>query len=136
MKKIFWTVMASLLSTPSLFAAPAAGSGFANFDTAGSNASDVAVSGIKSWIWVIGFIPFAFGIYSAFKMNEYLNQKDESSGGQNEPKVSRYGKVLGAGLVGVMIVYLLLGLFGLVFAGKTFAQSWQALVINFWGQIF
>ncbi len=131
MKKIFWTIITFFLMQPVVYAGS-----FDNFDKAGGDAKDVAVSGIQSWIWVIGFIPFAFGIYSAFKMNEYLNQKDESGSGNTEPKVSRYGKVLGAGLAGVMIVYILLGLFGLVFAGKDFGETWDALVVNFWTQIF
>ena len=109
---------------------------FANFDKAGNNSESVVVSGISAWKWVVAFLPFAFGTYSAFKVNEYLNQKDESSGGQQEPKVSRYAKVLSAFIVAVIIVYLVLGTLGLVFAGQSFADTWDTFVIKFWEQIF
>ena len=109
---------------------------FNEFNQAGSNAQDVAVEGIKAWTWIVGFIPLGFGIFSAFKMNEYLNQKDESGGGQTEPKATRYAKVLGAGIVGVLIIYMLLGLFGMVFANKSFSETWDTFVIQLWSKIF
>lgn len=109
---------------------------FANFDKAGENSEAVVVSGISAWKWIVAFAPFAFGTYCSFKVNEYLNQKDESSQGQQEPKVSRYAKVLSAFIVACIIVYLVMGTLGLVFAGQSFADTWDTFVIKFWEQIF
>lgn len=115
--------------------AMASASGFTNFDSAGADAQDIAISGMGSWKWIIAFIPLGFGIFSAMKMNEYLNQKDEGQG-QNEPKATRYAKVLGAGIVGVLIIYILLGLIGKVFAGEDFGTTWSVFVTDFWSQLF
>lgn len=130
MKKILVIFTLLTLGSISAFA------NFANFDQAGSAAENVAVSGMQSWKWLIGFIPIGFGLFSAFKVNEYLNQKDESGGGQTEPKATRYAKVLGAGIIGVLIIYMLMGLAGMVFADKSFSETWQAFVIDFWSQLF
>lgn len=130
MKKILVIFTLLALGSISAFA------NFANFDQAGSAAENVAVSGMQSWKWLIGFIPIGFGLFSAFKVNEYLNQKDESGGGQTEPKATRYAKVLGAGIIGVLIIYMLMGLAGMVFADKSFSETWQAFVVDFWSQLF
>lgn len=114
-------------------------SAFASFDQfnqAGDDAQQVAIEGIKTWVWIVGFIPLGFGAFVAFKVNEYLNQKDDNGGGQTEPKATRYIKVLGAGLTGVLIIYIVLGLFGLVFANKSFSETWDRFVIQLWEQIF
>lgn len=124
-----------MLSLGAISAFAAGGGSFANFDEAGGNAQDIAISGMSSWKWIVGFIPLGFGIFSAFKMNEYLNNKDEGQG-QQEPKATRYVKVLGAGIVGVLIIYILLGLIGKVFAGKDFSETWETFVTNFWSQLF
>lgn len=108
---------------------------FTQFNTAGTQASDVIISGITAWTWIFAFIPFGFAIFIAFKFNEYLNQKDEQSGGQSEPKVSRYGKVILVGAAAIVIAYILLGLFGKVFAGMEFSDTWRIFVTDFWGKI-
>lgn len=133
MKKVLLVVLALVISSATLFAA---GETFSNFDSAGTDAQSVAISGMQSWKWVVGFIPLGFGLFSAFKVNEYLNQKDESGGGQTEPKATRYAKVLGAGIVGILVIYILLGLLGAVFADKTFTETWKTFVVDFWSQLF
>lgn len=132
MKRILIVLAVLMATSLAVFAADS----FSSFDNAGNSAQNVAVSGIKSWKWIIGFMPFAFGIYSAIKVNEYLNQKDESGQGQNEPKATRYVKVLGAGIFGILIIYILLGLIGTVFADKSFSETWQTFVVDLWSQIF
>lgn len=110
--------------------------GFSSFNQGGSDAESSVKGGIQAWDWVIAFLPVAFGVFVAFKVNEYLNQKDEQSQGQTEPKASRYFKVLSGFIVGIMIIYICLGMFGLVFAGKSFADSWQTFVVDFWSTVF
>lgn len=133
MKKCLIIILALMATSVALFAA--GGDTFDAFDKAGTSSQNVAVSGIQSWKWLVGFIPVAFGLFTAFKMNEYLNQKDEGQG-QNEPKPSRYAKVLGAFLIGVLIIYMLLGVFGAVFADKSFSETWQSFVVDLWSQVF
>ena len=133
MKKKFFLIMAFfLIGAVGLFAAET----FENFNNAGDSAQNVAISGMQSWKWLVGFIPVGLGTFCAFKLNEYLNQKDENNNGQTEPKATRYLKVFAAGIIGTLISYMLLGLFGLVFAGKSFSETWEAFVTSFWSQLF
>ena len=102
---------------------------------AGEQAKGTAVGAIKSWIWLAGFIPFGIATWVTWKLKEHLEQKDEQAGGQTEPKASRYIKLIGAFIIGVIVTYILLGVFAKVFAGKNYEESWNFFVRDFWQQI-
>ena len=102
---------------------------------AGKEAKGTAVGAIRSWIWLVGFVPFGVATWVTWKLKEHLEQKDEQAGGQTEPKASRYIKLIGAFIVGVIVTYILLGVFGKVFAGVGYEESWNFFVKDFWEQI-
>ena len=102
---------------------------------AGEQAKGTVVGAIKSWIWLAGFIPFGIATWVTWRLKEHLEQKDEQAGGQTEPKASRYIKLIGAFIIGVIVTYILLGVFAKLFAGKEYEDSWNFFVRDFWKQI-
>ena len=114
-----------------------AGEGLKELNTAGEEGRTTFVNAIKGWKWVFGILPFAIAIGIAYKVKDYLEQKDEQAGGQTEPKASRYAKIVAAFIAGIIIMFILYGIFGLVFAGQTeFSAGWRIFVTDFWKLIF
>ena len=82
-------------------------------------------------------MPFAVAWFIAYKVKDYLEQKDEQAGGQTEPKPAGYAKIVAGFIAGIIIMFILYGIFGLVFAGQTeFAKGWEIFVTDFWKLIF
>ena len=102
---------------------------------AGEQAKSTAVGAIRSWVWLVGFVPFGIATWVTWKLKEHLEQKDEQAGGQTEPKASRYIKLIGAFIIGVIVTYILLGVFGKIFADQDYAVSWKFFVEDFSKQI-
>lgn len=96
----------------------------------------ICISTFKGWLWIFAFLPFGLAIFAVVKTKEYLEAKDEQSNGQSEPKVSRYGKMVLAFVVTVLVCYIVYGLFGMVFAGDGFGDMWGKLVADFWINVF
>lgn len=103
----------------------------------GAQAEAEVVTTIKGWLWVSAFMPFAVGTGLVVLTKNYLEQKDEQSNGQTEPKFQRYAKLIGAFVGGVIIMFIVYGLWGMVFMGESsFTATWNKLVTPFWEQIF
>lgn len=128
MNKIFIVFLGFLFFAASLYGAD----GLESLNDAGTTARDTVTGAIRSWNWIIGMIPLLLSAYATWKLKEYLETKDEQAGGQTEPKFSRYLKLIVAFVGMIVIVYILLGLFGAVFAKKTFGEMWENLVVPFW----
>lgn len=58
-----------------------AGEGLKELNTAGEEGRTTFVNAIKGWKWVFGILPFAIAIGIAYKVKDYLEQKDEQAGG-------------------------------------------------------
>lgn len=112
----------------------AAGDQFEGFNNAGESAKSSTQGMIAAWIWVLALIPVGIGAVAAFKMREHLDQKEEQN--QHEPKPMRYAKVAGAFLVGIAISFIVYGVFGTIFLGKTFSETWGVIVLPFWNALF
>lgn len=110
--------------------------GLQSLNNAGATAQTTVVKAVEGWRWLLGIVPLGVAGFLAFKMKEYLEQKDEQSGGQSEPKFSRYGKIIAAFIGGIVITYIVFGVLGTVFANKGFGDMWELLVVDFWKQIF
>lgn len=131
-------LIVSIVLASDVFGNPQQGGGQGADDAlneAGRRAKGTAVGAIQSWVWLAGFIPFGVATWVTWKLKEHLEQKDEQAGGQTEPKASRYIKLIGAFIIGVIVTYILLGVFGMVFAGKGYAETWKFFVTDFWGKI-
>lgn len=103
---------------------------------AGEGARDEVVTTVKGWQWLFAFLPFAVGIGLVVATHNYLETKDEQSNGQSEPKAQRYFKLVLAFIVGIIAVYIVYGVFGMVFAKTTFGGMWDQLVTDFWVRVF
>lgn len=131
----------SIVAPPPAFAGPTTptttSSGTNKFDsmeTAGGDSKEAVTGVIQKWRWVLAILPFALAIFVAYKTKEYFEAKDEQTGSQQEPKASRYAKIVGSGVVAIVVVFLLYGVFGKVFAGKEFGTTWTTLVTSFWSE--
>lgn len=112
-----------------------AGEGLTKLNEAGKGAETTVIKTIQNWRWIFALLPFGLGFFIAFQIKGYLEQKDEQSNGQTEPKVSRYGKIFAGFIAGIVVCFILYGIFGSVFAGKEFMQMWDYLVMDFWKQL-
>jgi len=104
-------------------------------DGAGTEAKKQVRGVFSDWMWLFAFMPFLFAVFITWKVREYFEAKDEQSG-QQEPRISRYAKMIAAFIGGVLICYILYGLFGKVFAGQEFGDMWEDLVVDFWTGVF
>jgi|GEM_PF-2218299 hypothetical protein len=133
---VFGLVLAFGIFAPDAFAG-VSGQGLKELNTAGQEGRDTFVLAVKGWKWVFGILPFAVAWFIAYKVKDYLEQKDEQAGGQTEPKPARYAKIIAGFIAGIIIMFILYGIFGLVFAGQTeFAKGWEIFVTDFWKLIF
>ncbi|WP_172198988.1 hypothetical protein [Campylobacter sp. RM16188] len=112
-----------------------AGEGLTKLNEAGKGAETTVIKTIQNWRWIFALLPFGLGFFMAFRIKGYLEQKDEQSNGQTEPKASRYGKIFASFIAGIVVCFILYGIFGSVFAGKEFMQMWDYLVMDFWKQL-
>ena len=130
-------LIVSIVLASDVFGNPQQGNNAQNqaLNEAGKQAKGTAVGAIRSWVWLVGFVPFGIATWVTWKLKEHLEQKDEQAGGQTEPKASRYIKLIGAFIIGVIVTYILLGVFGKIFADQDYAVSWKFFVEDFWKQI-
>jgi len=106
-----------------------------NLQAAGGKSKNEVQTAISGWMWVMAFAPFVGALFIAYKVKEYYEAKDEQAGGQTEPKVSRYMKIVGGFIGGVLIFYILYGVWGMVFANSNFSDMWNVMVVDFWGKL-
>lgn len=112
-----------------------ASEGMKNLNEAGESSKTVVVKTVQNWRWLFALLPFAVGILISLRIKNYLDQKDEQSGGQSEPKVTRYGKMVLGLIGGIVIMFILYGVFGSVFAGQDFMHMWDYFVMDFWKEV-
>ena len=137
-KLLVFFLIVSIVLASDVFGTPGQGGNNAQnqaLNEAGEQAKSTAVGAIRSWVWLVGFVPFGIATWVTWKLKEHLEQKDEQAGGQTEPKASRYIKLIGAFIIGVIVTYILLGVFGKIFADQDYAVSWKFFVEDFWKQI-
>lgn len=117
-----------------IYAAGQQSQGFQSLNESGEAAKTTVSTAIKSWSWIFAILPFVIAIGLALLVKMRLDEKEEN--GQTMPKMQRYTQIVGGMIVGVVISYVLYGLIGKIFLGKTFSESWQTLVTDFWSNIF
>lgn len=103
---------------------------FAQITEALRAAKEVVQSVIANSIWLLAFFPIVIGGVLAFLVKEHLENKESTS--QYEPRVMKFGKIIGAFVAGVIFVFILYGFIGKGLMGYDFGQSWDLFVTKFW----
>lgn len=122
----------ALLSFP-LVAMAAAGDNFAELEQSGDAAKGAIQGVLKHVIWLTALFPVGLGVFSGMRMKEHIENKEEQS--QHEPKWMKNGKIVAAFAGGILIAFILIGVFGKIFMGLTFSVAWGKFVINFWKDV-
>lgn len=128
-KKQLMLMLTSLLMSVDLFAA-GGGNNFETLEEAIGWAKEAIQGIIANSFWLLAIIPVGAAGYSWKIMKEYLENKEETS--QFEPKWQKNGKLIVAALGGVVVTFLTYGIFGAIFFGKGFMETWELLVVRFW----
>ena len=85
---------------------------------------------IQAFIWVAAFSPL---IGPGYLIREKLKDLDEKKSSDQYPsKPMRIFQVVGAGIIGLVAAYFLVGAFGKILAGFTWEESWKTFVTEFW----
>lgn len=132
MKKVLHLFLGFFLATPTFVFAANDDKGLESLNQSGAAAKNVVANAIHNWKWIFALLPFGVGIFVAMQVKNHLEMQDERSNGQNEPKISRWGKIVGAFIGGVIIMFILYGILGKVFADMSFADMWKTMVTDFW----
>jgi Mn2+/Fe2+ NRAMP family transporter len=107
-----------------------------NFDGLTGSAGDAksTVQGaIASVLWILALLPIGVATFAAAKMKEHLENKEEQN--QHEPKWMKFTKLISAFMGGLLVSFLVLGIFGKILLGLTFSETWTNLVVNFWAGV-
>jgi preprotein translocase subunit SecG len=107
--------------------------GFTSLEDTSNGAKGAIVGLLKTITWLVAFFPVAVAGFFAFKMKEHIENKEENN--QNEPKWIKNGKIISAFAGGVLIAYIIVGIFGSVFMDANMNDSWKSLVTDFWKQL-
>jgi len=130
MRKVFLLLLGLMVVGTAAFAA----NDFTQMTDAGGNAKETVQGTIAAWLWITALLPLGVSITLFFVVKDWQEQKEEQ--GQTQPKIAKYMSLLGAVIAGILIMYIVYGLIGVVFADKTFSEMWTTLVVDFYRDIF
>lgn len=104
--------------------------GDASIKSAGEDTKKQVGIIIQAFIWVAAFSPL---IGPGYLIREKLKDLDEKKSTDQYPsKPMRIFQVVGAGIIGLVAAYLLVGALGKILAGFTWEDSWKTFVTEFW----
>lgn len=99
-----------------------------DYKEAGQQARTFIKDGIGEYKWIIAFVILALALWLPRKALDYLDRRYETSGGQEPPKVAKWGTSLGTFIATIAGCYLLLGILFFVFGKSSFENTWEKLV--------
>lgn len=78
-------------------------------------------------------LAFAFAVGGYFIGANYVKKKQEQNQGNEAPQLVRIGIPVASGLAGLFVVFVIIGLFGKIFLGLDFSESWDWAVTSVLG---
>ena len=125
-KRALFLIAALFIGASSVWA----GADFTQLNDAGANSKTAVQGAIKGWMWVTALLPLGVSLFLFTKVKDWQERQEEQ--GQYQPKVAKYFSLILAAIGGIVIMYIVYGLFGMVFAGKDFSASWSSFVMDFY----
>ena len=76
-------------------------------------------------------LTFAFAVGGYFMGSNYVKRKQEQNQGNEAPQLIRIGIPIASAMMGLAVVFVVIGLFGKIFLGSgSMTEAWEDLVTN------
>ena len=75
-------------------------------------------------------LAFAFGVAGYFMGANYVKKKQEQNQGNDAPQLIRIGIPIASAIMGLAVVFVVIGIFGRVFLDYSMSASWKWAVTN------
>ena len=87
----------------------------------------VAISIIRQGATMLAF---AFGAAGYFMGSTYVRKKQEQNQGNDAPQLIKIGIPIASSIMGLAVVFVVIGIFGKIFLGYTLSDSWKWAVTS------
>jgi len=94
----------------------------------GTESGQTVTSTMQAYRWIAALVPLGAGVLAVSHRLKKLKEEEEE--GRHHPSLSKYGSLFLFFLIGVGAMFLIYGVFGFIFAGQNFTDTWNSLVVN------